>query len=144
MAAAVLADLRRRGRIEVEPGTVRILDSTPVGDRFLDSVLDRLSGGGAHLAYEWLRLIGPGVHDNVVRRLYAADLLSAAGLTPGGLDAARRLRATLTQTISAGEPDGGPPLLGALLWAWMRPVGHSASRRSGRVSGWAGWPRRIR
>ena len=44
---------------------------TPTGDRFLDSVLDRVDRAGPDPAYRWLQTLGPAAAE-AVRRIESA------------------------------------------------------------------------
>lgn len=127
LAAAALAELRLRGQLRVEDdGDVVVLDPAPTGDRFLDSVLSRLTASPQRPAYQWLQSLGPDVLDTVKRRLEASRLLD----TP---DTARQSRAEIRRAMDR-DLDSRAAALANLLWA---------TELAGPAFGFAGLPARL-
>jgi len=111
LAAAALAELRLRGRVEVADtpeATLRATDATATGDPFLDSVLDRVAQAGPAAAYLWLRNLGPSVAAAIGRRgrRWVAD----------GGNVAQTARTDIVEALNTGDLDGRAMALGGLLW----------------------------
>jgi Zn-dependent protease with chaperone function len=131
LVAATLAELRLRGRVAVAAtpdGTVRVVGSASTGDRFLDSVLNRILQAGPHPAYRWLQLLGPDVRWVMDHRLAVRNRRGAA---LDDLALAYRARAGIVQALHTGHLDGREIAFGALLWGveltapvlgWRAPV----------------------
>ncbi len=134
LAAAALAELRLRNRVELTHGKLAIVhvsDGTPTGDQFLDSVLARVADGAAHPAYQWLQMIGPDVAAAMQERMgslgrhWAYDQDGRYTLQYPERDAAvNTARSRLVDALYAGEFEGSPAVLGMLLWAMesLKPV----------------------
>jgi Zn-dependent protease with chaperone function len=134
LAAAALAELRIRQRIELADGRlgiVRVRDPTPTGDRFLDSVLARIDAGPAFPAYEWLQTIGPDVATAAYERgrsfgrHWAYNENGRYTLQYPEREAAlHTTRSRLVEALRTGEYEGSPAVLGMLLWAteMLKPV----------------------
>lgn len=134
LAAAVLAELRIRQRIELTDGRlgmVQVRDATPTGDRFLDSVLARIDAGPAYPAYQWLQAIGPDVATAVAERVrslgrhWAYNEKGRYTLQyPERNAALHTARSRLVEALRTGEYEGSPAVLGMLLWAteMLKPV----------------------
>jgi Zn-dependent protease with chaperone function len=131
LAAAVLADLRRLGRVVVERGesSVRVVDVTATGHGLLDGVLDRLVAGGNRPVYRWLQALGPDVTEAVRRRARLRGLSAAAATA-----LARKRRTEIVRALR-GAPDRRALALAALLW------GTELTRSA---LGWAAWRVRLR
>ncbi len=102
--------------------------SAPTGDRFLDSVLNRIVQTGPHPAYRWLQLLGPDIHRVMNHRLATRNRRGAA---LDDLTLAHRARAGIVQALHTGHLDGRETAFGALLWGieltapvlgWRAPV----------------------
>jgi Zn-dependent protease with chaperone function len=122
LAAAALAELRLRGRVEVADSpeaTLHPSDASPTGDRFLDSILDRVVQTGPRPAYQWLQLLGPDVEDAVRRRVGRWDTR--------GINIAQTARARILEALRAGDLERRDIILGALLWG---------TELTGSVLGW--------
>ncbi|MFD0584384.1 GPP34 family phosphoprotein [Dactylosporangium darangshiense] len=126
LVAAVLAELRLLGRIEVSGGAVAVADPAPTGEGFLDAVLERVAAGPERAAHERLRELGSDVTDAVVSRArlrgtfrpvrdttltYATNSLRHDGI--GQARAAARIRSA----VEGGRPDERDLALAALVWA---------------------------
>ncbi len=134
LAAAALAELRLSRRIELTQGkraVVHVCDPTPIGDRFLDSVLARIGAGGAEPAYRWLQMIGSDVGKSIEERLrgmgrhWAYNEQGRYTLQYPQRDAAvQAAHARLVAALRAGEDEGSAVLLGMLLWGieLLKPV----------------------
>ena len=128
VTAAALAELRLRARIRLEdsPATVVVCDATPIGDRFLDSLLARIAAGRRRPADEWLQILRLDVTDAVARRLELLGRYQRGHygrqthpVNYAAYDASRiqRARDGITQALNTAEPDGRDLALGALIWA---------------------------
>jgi hypothetical protein len=111
LAAAALAELRLRGRVEMADtaeAALQVTDSTPTGDPFLNSVLNRVTQADPDPAYRWLQTLGPAVAEAVGRRV-DRWIVDDAGI-------ARTARTDIVQALRTGDLNGRAMALGALLW----------------------------
>jgi hypothetical protein len=111
LAAAVLAELRLRGRArlaDTEEATVVAEDPDPTGDPLLDGVLARVAGNEPLPAYRWVQLLGPEVVDPVAGRLDAKARDAGA--------VARQARTGIVRALNTGDLDSHEIALGGLLW----------------------------
>jgi Zn-dependent protease with chaperone function len=116
LGAAVLAELRLRGRIRLAPteaATIVVVDATPTGDPLLDPALDRVAGAREMPAYRWLQRLGSGVSGTLAERLLgpvsSLDRRQARAVTA-------QARAGIADALKTGALDGRELALGALLW----------------------------
>jgi len=116
LGAAVLAELRLRGRVRLAPteaATVVVVDATPTGDPLLDPALDRVAGAREMPAYRWLQRLGSGVSGTLAERLLgpvsSLDRRQARAVTA-------QARAGVAHALKTGDLDGRELALGALLW----------------------------
>jgi Zn-dependent protease with chaperone function len=127
LAAATLAELRLRGRLQVDDdGHVIAISPAPTGDRFLDSVLERLTTSPQRRTHRWLQHLGPDVLETVKQRVETWRLLD----TP---DTARRSRAEIRRAMDH-DLDSRGAALASLLWA---------TELAGPAFGFAGLPARL-
>ncbi|GIH14393.1 GPP34 family phosphoprotein [Rugosimonospora africana] len=138
VSAAVLAELRLRGRLAVagdRSGMVYVRDAQPTGEPFLDGVLARIGAGGQQPAYRWLQLLGRDVYATAgdrlgqLQRRWVYNDTGRLVFERAEDGMAERVRRDLSDALRAGESDSHAALLGMLLWATeaSRPVlGRSA------------------
>lgn len=114
MAAAVLAELRLRGRLRLAPteaGTVVVDDATPTGHRVLDAVLDRV-GAQELPAYQWLQRLGSDVSDMLAVQLRSTNRIDHRRVR----EVTWRARNGIGRALKTGDLAGREVALGALLW----------------------------
>jgi hypothetical protein len=126
LAAAAVAELRDRHRVQLSDDTVlEVIDTSPVGDPFLDSVLAWIAVGPAQPAYQWLQQLGPHVETAITERASTVD-----GAT---IDA----RDDILAAMREGAQDGPYVTLGTLLWG-LDILPHVLGRREFAARFWLG------
>jgi hypothetical protein len=128
LAAAVLAELRRHGRVEFDAeaddgGTVRARGLAPTGDEILDAVMARVAGEAPHPPYRLLQILGPRVRTAVddrfrLRMRVHPRRSTILGLDPSGEYAAVRhlARIRIVEAIRTGATNSPAMALGVVLW----------------------------
>lgn len=129
VTAAVLAELRLRGRIGLDDDglALEVRQDEPTGDDLLDDVLAQLATEQAQSPYEWLLRLREPVVVAVEARWRVRGIFEER--PDGGLrwvrspavtamydDIRRSARLTLITAIESGEVDSRAMLLGFLLW----------------------------
>lgn len=116
LAAAVLVELARSGRIDVQGDVVVVRDSTPLGLEQEDAALARIAAEDAHDPQWWVGSLRRGLAEGVMRRLVAGgdvkeERVRRFGVFPevrhpstdGAAD--RSARERLTAVIEGGPVD---------------------------------------
>ncbi|MFE5792285.1 GPP34 family phosphoprotein [Streptomyces sp. NPDC056503] len=124
LAAAVLLDLERTGRVEVLPDQVLVRDASAADDPVADALLERMVlADRAHAARAWLETLAGGMLTAVRDQLLATGRLTPArrrrlGLFPvvDHLPADERAAARLVALVrtASGTPGAGGDTAGVL------------------------------